>query len=233
MFRKNTIGGYPVEIVNKEELESGPFPQEVLQGDGKLKLNVGSFITMHHNGWINIDQHDLMDYANHQGYKYMKTDVRNGLPFKTGAVDLISTNHFLEHLTYDEGLRFLRECRRVLKPDTGAMRVVVPDASLLNAMYLDCDNKRDLSYFDEISDGCAAAKTQAKKLWSLLHEGHQSCYDSDALCEALTDSGFVCSQTSFREWAFNRTGHGQIIKETIEMQPELSLIMEAIPNVNA
>jgi SAM-dependent methyltransferase len=39
-------------------------------------------------------------------------------------------SHFLEHLTYSEGLAFLKEVRRVLRHD-GIVRIAVPDAALL------------------------------------------------------------------------------------------------------
>src|ERR1700751_4968643 len=59
-------------------------------------------------GWINVDLNPVpgLDFA---------LDVRRGLPFEN--VSLLFAEHFLEHLTLEEGLAFLRECRRVLKPN--------------------------------------------------------------------------------------------------------------------
>lgn len=51
------------------------------------------------------------------------------LPFENGALTFILSEHFFEHLFFDEALDLFRECRRVLAP-TGMMRVSVPDADL-------------------------------------------------------------------------------------------------------
>ena len=68
----------------------------------------------------------------------------------------------------------------------------------------------------------AAAGTDAGKLWSLIFNGHESSYDWETLSKALRDAGFSkVERRSFRK------GHPQILKETIDMQPELSLFVEA------
>lgn len=84
--------GWPVEVVDKEELEAippGGYPKSVLEGDGKVKVNVGSFTTMMPHGWINFDMADLQGWAAQHGYKYLRGDVRSGLPFQTSSVDLL------------------------------------------------------------------------------------------------------------------------------------------------
>lgn len=68
-------------------------------------------------GWINVDLYPLpgLDFA---------IDVRKGLPFDNVA--LLFAEHFLEHLTIDEGLAFLRDCRQILRPD-GILRLSTPN----------------------------------------------------------------------------------------------------------
>lgn len=224
-------------IVDKHDLEKGNFPEEVFKGDGKVKLNLGSFMTQFHHGWWNIDIADLKMFAQQYRYNFAQMDLRQGLPnVQTGTVDLIYTSHFLEHLNYTEGLAFLRECRRVLKPD-GCMRIIVPDAELLNRSYgrdfcwdtLTNDNDftvpPKLEDFDQINDECEKAKTSARKLHCLLYDQHQSVYDAETLGVALEDAGFIHTLSAFR------MGHPQIQKETCDMLPCLSLYMEAIPRI--
>ena len=223
--------GWPVEVVDKEELERGEFPPEVVNGDGKVKLNCGCFTTMHHHGWLNLDQHDLTAFAAQNGYRFQQVDLRRGLPFGTGAVDLVASNHFLEHLGYDEGKEFLRECRRVLKPDVGAMRVVVPDARLLASIYAgDQYDGSEFNRFAEISDGVAKAETPLRKLWELLAAGHMAFYDQETLALFLTEAGFVPQPSTFRQ-SSEHPGLAQIRKEVNDMMPELSLFVNAVPNV--
>lgn len=225
------------ELVDKEDLERGTFPDEVLKGDGKVKLNVGSFTTMFHHGWLNIDVHDLGGFAQQNGYQFLRHDVRQGLPFNTGTVDYVFACHFLEHLSYGEGRSFLKECRRVLKPDTGCMRILVPDADLLIGM-LHRGAGAFLHEFDEINEGCANAPTPLAKLWALLHEGHQAAYDWPTLSHLLEECGLRATLSGFRKLpskdnAINSpsdlAGFGQIHRETLDVLPCLTLYVNAIP----
>jgi predicted SAM-dependent methyltransferase len=231
--------GYPVEIVDKELLERGEFPPEVLHGDGKVKLNIGSFTSMHHHGWINVDVHDLAGYAQSQGYKYLRHDVRNGLPYDTGTVSALNCQHMLEHLTYKEGLSFLRECRRVLKPD-GVMRVAVPDMQLLSNLYCESSMERIeipgivcLADLDEIRGDASPDDTDALRFWKLLHDGHQAAYDEGTLADAAYSAGFKMYQSAFRQSLPESQPYnaGQILRETIDMMPCLSLYAWLVPAV--
>lgn len=232
--------GWPVEIIDKEELERGQYKPELFTGDGKVKVNVGSFTTQCHHGWINLDVHDLAAYAQAYNYKYQRCDVRAGLPFATSSVDMIHSSHMLEHLTYKEGASFLRECRRVIKPD-GIMRFILPDAELLMGMY--ANEARDvvgnrigyavegsLSEFDEVNQGCAESPTAAGKLWSLLHEGHAACYDMETLSRVVREAGFVACPSGFRLPLYNKFEQSkQLLRETLDMLPSLSLYMWVFP----
>jgi predicted SAM-dependent methyltransferase len=217
-----------------EEMQQGQFPQEVLKGDGKVKLNLGCFMTMFHHGWVNLDVHNLTEFANQNQYRFIHHDLRNGLPqFGTESIDLILLCHVLEHFNYHDGLGLLKECRRVLKP-SGTIRVIVPDTYLLVRSFArdncwDVFNSDDntvpmsMSGFDELSDGCANASTIASKLHALLYEGHQAIYDEETLGEAMQSAGFNVEKKAFRQ------GNQQILKETLDMVPCLSLYMEGTP----
>lgn len=207
--------GWPVEIVDKEELERGSAPTEVLQGDGKVKLNIGSFNQMFHYGWENIDiVPDLAPFAHNWGYRYRQHDVRQGLPFcPTGSVDLIYSSHFLEHLTYDDAVKFLRECRRAMKSD-GCIRLIVPDASSIW-------DEVDIMDLSEISGSLDRNKPTMMNRYDLIMGGdHKAMYDEDTLAYVLKQAGFTPHERSFR------VGHPQILKETLDTFPCLSLYME-------
>lgn len=229
LFRQHKMDTHV--IVDRDELKQGQFPVDVLNGDGKVKLNIGSFICMAHHGWENLDILDqlqgwsLSQFAQMNGYRFTKRDVREGLPHKTGEVDLIHASHFLEHLDSRQGLAFLRDCRRVLK-STGAMRIIVPDAKLINQGYLD----GTLGEFDEVSDGCSSSPTVAGKLWELLFKGHEMAYDKETLCHVLNEAGFDPRPTSFRQTMAGDMGK-QILKETLDLFPSHSLFCDAVPRV--
>jgi predicted SAM-dependent methyltransferase len=202
-------------VVDKEDLEKGNVALHLPAGDGKVKVNFGSFINMFHNGWINTDIIDLSQFASLHKYKFIQLDVRQPLMFQENCVDCVYASHMLEHLTQDEGFFFLRECRRVMK--SGAiMRIAVPDANKLIQYY----QANELSMFDQINDGCASSNFESAKLWSLLFEGHRIAYDWAGLKALGEKAGFVVERKSFNQ------GDDQITKETIDMLPEISLFVE-------
>ena len=68
------------------------------------KIHIGCDPT-HINGWINFDiqPFESVDVVG---------DATRGLPIRQAR--FIFAEHFLEHLTFDEALCFLRDCRSVL-----------------------------------------------------------------------------------------------------------------------
>jgi predicted SAM-dependent methyltransferase len=203
------------EVINKEELEQGSLLRHIPAGDDKLKLNIGSFINQFHYGWLNMDIIDLNQFARQNYYKFFARDVREGLPFANKSVDLMYSSHFIEHLTYAEAKAFINECKRVMK-ENGTVRLLIPDLELLFNKY----KSNELGMFDEINDDSASFSTQASKLWTLLFSGHKAAFDFNTIKEMGTEAGFKVEKKSFRE------GHPQIIKETIDMLPDLSLFVE-------
>lgn len=223
--------GYPVELVEKDVLEQGQMPKEIAEGiPGQVKLNLGCGTSMFHHGWINYDVQDLGQFAANGGYRFERMDLRSGLPHATGVVDLIAGFHVLQFLSYDDGLRLLKECRRVLKPRTGAMRLCVVDAGSLAEDWMD----ETLHQYDVISEGSANAPTSAMKFYDLLLAGAQSIYDCGTLHHFLKESGIASYVAPFRAPAPNITHPGpkQILRETTECYyGGLSLFVDAIPLV--
>lgn len=233
------------QVLHKDDLERGEFPREVLAGDGKRKINCGSFTTQFHYGWLNLDQHDLTGWSQNYGYQFQRCDVKLGLPFPTGCVDLIYSSHMLEHLSYEDGLAFLRECRRVIRPD-GAMRLYVPDAFKLTRMYADPDGAYQpqnpithLTDFDELNVTAANRPTDAGKLYSILCDQHVALYDSETLLLALQSAGWRAWEAGFRNMGQvpegvtdqQRAGLQQILRETQDTLPDLSVYVCAVPQV--
>lgn len=210
--------------VDKEDLERGQlvFPQ----GAPGVKLNIGSFTTMFHYGWRNLDVIELTPWARQHGYSFSRVDVRAGLPFDDDVVDMIFSCHMLEHLNYDEGASLLKECQRVLKPG-GVIRVLVPDVGGLIVRY----NKQPstklhpgLSAFDELSPQAAARTMPMQKLYELaVGGGHQALYDWKTLHAMMESAGFDDVQKN----VFRKSRSDVMRRETTDLYPELSLIAEA------
>lgn len=61
-------------------------------------------------------------------------DLRKGIPFADGTVDVAYSSHVLEHVDRDAVGGFLAEIRRALAPG-GVVRIVVPDFAVATARY--------------------------------------------------------------------------------------------------
>lgn len=144
-------------------------PRHPLMRHTVEKLHIGSGALIR-PGWTNVDldPHPGVDFA---------IDVRDGLPFRDAAY--IYAEHFLEHLTYDEGLRFLRECRQVLRPD-GALRLSTPNLDWVWATQYRVGSRTS----EEATHDCFAAN-KAFRGW-----GHQFLYNLETLTETLHAAGF-------------------------------------------
>ena len=209
--------GETQKAVNKEAMETGSIPASYFTGDGKVKVNIGSHLHMFHHGWLNMDVVDLREYAHQNKYRFMRHDVLRGLPFATEDVDMIFSSHMLEHFTYADGLKFLRECRRVLKPG-GLIRLIVPDCEKLMD---ECHQGTIRLQFAEISDGVENAKTEMQAFYELAMAHHLAMYDRETMFSMLEQAGFLPLPACFRG-----SDSVQMLKETVDGFPEISLYVE-------
>ncbi len=138
----------------------------------KLHLGCGS---NHIVGWWNVDlDSPVAD---------LLADLRRPLPFADGTAAFIFCEHVLEHVTQEEGLIFLSECRRVLRK-SGVLRVVTPDLRWLVAQYVSgnlCE-WRDVGWEPETP---CRLLNEGMRSW-----GHSFVYDEVELLAALRHSGF-------------------------------------------
>jgi predicted SAM-dependent methyltransferase len=122
-------------------------------------------------GWINVDNRALPGVDR-------VLDVREGLPFEDVAA--IYAEHFLEHLPLEDGMAFLRECRRVLKP-AGVLRLSTPN---LDWVYL-------THYRTGPQVAPETAMTDCLQLNRAFHGwGHRFLYNRTMLQAVLEASGF-------------------------------------------
>ena len=123
------------------------------------------------DGWINLD-------LEASGATDLVRDVRDGLPFDDGTLQVVFAEHFIEHLTRDEGAAFLSECHRVLGAG-GVIRLSTPNLDWVwrthYAYPADDDTKRlGASHLNQAFHG-----------W-----GHRFLYNDVVLADALAATGF-------------------------------------------
>lgn len=139
-------------------------------------------------------------------------NLKNGIPFQTGTVDVVYHSHILEHLNREHVSGFLDEIVRVLKPG-GLHRICVPDLEALVRRYLrnlevasasDMDADHD-AYIEAFLEQCVRREPYGTRhqprvrraLENFLFgdarkrgETHQWMYDRVNLKTRLRDAGF-------------------------------------------
>jgi predicted SAM-dependent methyltransferase len=122
-------------------------------------------------GWINVDIRELPGVDR-------VVDVTRGLPFSD--LEAIYAEHFLEHLSFDQGIEFLRECRRALAA-SGILRLSTPNLDWVYATHY--RGGRDGSTPDPVVE-CLHVN-RAFRGW-----GHRFLYNAPALEASLSAAGF-------------------------------------------
>ncbi len=181
-------------------------------------------------GFINIDIGGTPD---------LKLDVRDGLPFPDESVDFVFSEHFIEHITRDEGIMFLKEVYRILKPG-GVCRVATPDLSESVKAYIN-NSWRDYEWihrfhYQWIPNRCVAHNISLRE-WE-----HQHLYDLEDLVMIGRLAGFLIWQKSsvgksdYEE--LNNLEHREdslvveFVKETPQHSHLLPLVSICIPAYN-
>jgi len=133
--------------------------------------------------WTNLDSDPDVAAAVHA--------VVPPMPFDDGALDHIWACHFLEHLDYDTGQEFLKECYRCLEPG-GRLGIVVPDTrEIMRRWYNqtgDAVQYPEYTWWDtnDLDNICHLF------LYSTIQDSpHRWSYDQDTLARAMAQAGFV------------------------------------------
>jgi predicted SAM-dependent methyltransferase len=118
-------------------------------------------------------------------------DLREGLPFADNSVELIYTEHSLEHFYREHDAPFLlAECLRVLKPGAW-IRITVPDASVFMKYYT---GQLDTATAEKIRQSHnrfhVTAMDVVNSAFRWKHQ-HLYMYDEETLRMLLRDVGFV------------------------------------------
>lgn len=169
----------------------------------KLNLGCGAQVP---TGWTNVDyaigarvakipffrtmnrRFRLFDLDWHDGI-YLH-DLRKPFPWEGGSIDVVYTSHTLEHFSKEDGLSFLRECHRVLRP-SGIIRVVVPDLAQLVQQYADRKIPAD-EFIDHLGVSYRHGGCWLKRRLSLFMQfpDHKCMYDAETLLHVLRGIGF-------------------------------------------
>jgi predicted SAM-dependent methyltransferase len=152
---------------------------------GARKLHVGCGPALL-DGWINADR-DPIEGA-------VVLDATQPLPFPDGCIGYVFSEHFIEHLDYREGERFLRECFRVLAPG-GVVRTATPDLRFLVELYSSLKTPLKRAYIQWITRHFIPYAPAASDTFVINNFfrawGHRFIYDEKTLTAILRPIGFT------------------------------------------
>lgn len=151
-------------------------------GGPMIKINAGCG---HHlkEGWVNIDMSTEAD---------LQLDLREAMPFLDESVEIIYSEHFLEHLDFpDDACNFLSESFRVLKKG-GEFSVGVPDTEWPLKAYVN----KEPEYFLLAKERFLNPKWCNTPLHTINYHfrqcgDHKYAYDFETLAQVLKEAGFI------------------------------------------
>ncbi len=167
--------------------------------------------------WINIDNNS----DNNIEVLDMNCDLRNPLPFEDNFADYIYNEHFLEHLTVEEGQRAIKDFLRVLKPG-GVLRIAMPDLVNVVNFYTNEKALENGKVFLE-KYGLDFVKTRAEMInINFRAWGHKWLYDWEELERRLKEAGAV----HITKCSLKKSAHTALCD--LETRNESTLIAEVI-----
>lgn len=188
-------------------------------------------------GYLNIDDvplGDKYDFKEHYLYEVkeipgafiLKYDLARGIPAQHKSLQRIYHSHFLEHLTRDQGVKFLKDCFSALE-DGGVMRFALPDFRLWCTNYINGNN----NFFDWYRSNYLPKDeyhfhAPAQIFTGMLYNhGHQMAYDYESIALILEKIGF--RNIALGVWGDSRYFEGLDLLESQDSQRKLeSLIVE-------
>jgi len=145
-------------------------------------------------------------------------DVIEGLPFANDSCSFFYSEHFLEHLPIQNGVRFLSECYRSLRKG-GVVRIGMPSLEETVRHYY--ENVWATQPWLE-KYGYKWIKTRAEYININFREwGHQWLYDGEELHRRLGEAGF----TQITDVAWGQSQYSELANR--ETRNETLLICEA------
>jgi predicted SAM-dependent methyltransferase len=165
---------------------------EKLKGTTKLNVGCGDDLI---SGWLNIGLSRDAAYGKitiKNEALVLNFDMTRELPIPENSVKYVYASHFIEHLTFQDGIAILQRCYKVMKKD-GVIRLTFPDMELwINNYY-----ENDLKFFERyrslsLPGEKAVAVTKGEIFMSQVHGwGHKWAYDFESMRHILEKAGFT------------------------------------------
>ena len=142
-----------------------------------MKLHIGCGDCYKEN-WINIDINSTIKVD-------LLHDASKPFPYIDNSIDFIYNEHFIEHLSLEDGIKFINEMYRILKKG-GVMRIACPDLDLIIDQYINNSWKEDFNKAGlSVSNKCEMLNISMRS-WE-----HKYIYNYEDLELRLKNCGFI------------------------------------------
>lgn len=149
----------------------------------EIKLELGSGPKKGKDGWTTVDIGSSIHTAD------ISWDLRRGIPLSNESVMKIYSSHLLEHIPYEQLLKFLQDCHRVLKAE-GVFLVCVPNFRI----YIDAYKKgqmfrsRDTWWQPGVIN--TGSCIDQLNYMAYMKDEHKYMFDEENLINTLLKAGF-------------------------------------------
>ena len=130
-------------------------------------------------GFITVDLNFQADFP---------YDLRLGLPFPDESLDLIYSEHVLEHLRYPDLMALLRDCYRTLKPNA-VFSLAVPNARIYLEAYSQPERLDPQIYCTYETGLSFKARINYVNYISYMDGEHRHMFDAESIVALLSEVG--------------------------------------------
>jgi predicted SAM-dependent methyltransferase len=150
------------------------------------------------------------------------------MPIEGGALSWAYAEHFLEHITPEEAVRWLREVRRLLAPG-GVVRVTTPDLARYVRGYLE-ESDAFYALHRERTARLGFPPMETRKAWMLnqifQYWGHRWIYDADEVRHVMRQAGFEPERVTVQ--TYGRSREPEMAGLDWEIRNDDTLYVEAV-----
>lgn len=183
----------------------------------KMNLGCGANLIkdyMNIGYWSNLSEGVVYkDLGGNTGTYMLNYDLVKGIPAQNDSQKVIYHSHFLEHLSYKDGIKLLYDVYDKLSPG-GIHRIIVPDMELWIKCYYTKDDFFINKYRNEVlADDLEIYMPRGAAFMGMLHNHEHKCgWDFEMLEFHLRRIGFKSIQrTMYQE--------STLLNEIVELEP--------------
>jgi predicted SAM-dependent methyltransferase len=188
--------------------------------------------------WLNSDYrslHDGKETRTERGHVYrieedryfIQHDVEEPFPIADASLDWCYSEHLIEHLTSEQGIAWLADMRRLLKPG-GFVRVSTPDLRRYAEGYVDPSGQFFTTHGRRVGELLGDKEAVARRAYMMnqtfFHWNHKWMYDFEELRHAAIEAGF--RPEAVRRRAFRDSAAPDVARMDIPSREEESLYVE-------